>query len=271
MTNSQEEKRRQILSGNLWKIIFFICFPLFLYKFTTSFFNVVDSLMVANISDESVSSVTQVNQIKSFIACFGTGIAGGTAIIVSRLFGEGNIDLARKHANIGFVIELVIGALTLLVILPFANLILKLCQVSDEILDMSSTYFRLAAVELVLTYINTYFIAIKRSSGTTKSILFLNLLVMAIKLALNALFVYALKVDSTMYIALASVIANAVMTVISLFLLFKKDFIFRIDAHEWKPTKKILKDISIISIPLILSSLVHSCFKSKPINLLNFS
>lgn len=254
MTNSQEEKRRQILSGNLWKIIFFICFPLFLYKFTTSFFNVVDSLMVANISDESVSSVTQVNQIKSFIACFGTGIAGGTAIIVSRLFGEGNIDLARKHANIGFVIELVIGALTLLVILPFANLILKLCQVSDEILDMSSTYFRLAAVELVLTYINTYFIAIKRSSGTTKSILFLNLLVMAIKLALNALFVYALKVDSTMYIALASVIANAVMTVISLFLLFKKDFIFRIDVHEWKPTKKILKDISIISIPLILSS-----------------
>ena len=254
MTNSQEDKRRQILSGNLWKTIFFICFPLFLYRFTTSFFNVVDSLMVANISDESVSSVTQVNQIKSFIACFGTGIAGGTAIIVSRLFGKGDIDSARKHTNVGFIIELVIGALTLLVILPFANLILKVCQISDEILDMSSTYFRLAAIELVLTYINTYFIAIKRSSGTTKSILFLNLLVMGIKLALNALFIYVLKVDNTMYIALASVIANAVMTAISLFLLCKKDFIFRINPHEWKPTKKILKDISIISIPLILSS-----------------
>lgn len=253
MENSQQEKRKQILSGNLWKIIFYILFPLFLYKFTTSFFQVVDSLMVSNISDESVSSVSQVNQIKNFISCFGAGIAGGTAIIISRLFGEGKIDEARKHANIGFVIELVLGALTLLIVLPFANYILMLFNVSEEILDVSAAYFRVATIEIVLTYINTYFIAVKRSGGSTKIILYLNLLIMGIKLGLNALFVYALKVDSTIYIALASVIANGVMTVIALILLFKKDYVFRIHPKEWKPTGKILKDIIIISIPLILS------------------
>lgn len=253
MENAQQEKRKQILSGNLWKIIFYILFPLFLYKFTTSFFQVVDSLMVSNISDESVSSVSQVNQIKNFISCFGSGIAGGTAIIVSRLFGEGNIESAKKHANVGFFIELILGALTLVIILPFANFILKGFNVSDEILDMSSSYFRVATIEIILTYINTYFIAVKRSSGRTKSILYLNLLVMAIKLGLNALFVYVLKVDSIIYIALASVIANGVMTVIGLIMLFKKDFIFRINPREWMPTGKILKDIIIISIPLILS------------------
>lgn len=253
MATTQEEKRKQILYGNLWKIAFFIIFPLFLYRFTTSFFNVIDSIMVSTISDESVSSVTQVNQIKSFISCFGSGIAGGTAIIVARLFGEGNLAKAKKYSNIGFLIELIVGALTLLIILPFANIILKWCQVSDSIIDMSSTYFRLAAVELFLSYILSYFVSVKRSSGTTKSILYLNLLLMGIKLALNALFVYALKVDSIVYIALASIIANLVVSIIAMYLLRKKDFAFRIEPKLFKPTKQALKEIFIISIPLILS------------------
>ena len=253
MEKIQPNKRKEILSGNLWKIIFYIVFPLFLYKFTTSFFNVVDSWMVSVISDESVSSVSQVNQIKSFIACFGTGIAGGAAIVISRLFGEGKIDVARKYANIGFVIELAIGALTLLIILPFANLILKLFNVSDEIMDMSSSYFRIQTIELILYYINCYFIAVKRSSGNTKIILYLNLLIMGIKIGLNALFIYGFKVDSIIYIGIASIISNGVMTIVALILLFKKDYIFRIHPREWKPTKKILLDIIIISIPLILS------------------
>ena len=253
MEKTQQEKRKQILSGNLWKVVFYILFPLFLYKFTTSFFNVVDSWMVSYISDESVSSVSQVNQIKTFIACFGTGIAGGSAIIISRLFGEGKIDIAKKYANIGFVIELALGVLTILIILPFANLILKMFNVGDEIIDMSSSYFRLQTVELILLYINTYFIAVKRSSGSTKIILYLNLLIMGVKIALNAIFIYVLKVDSIIYIGIASIIANGVMTVIGLIFLFEKDFVFRLDVHEWKPTGKILKEIFIISIPLILS------------------
>ena len=254
MDNAQQEKRKQILYGNLWKIVFFILFPLFLYKFTTSFFNIIDSLMVSSISDKSVSSVTQVNQIKNFIACFGTGIAGGTAILISRLFGEGKIDQAKKYANIGFVIELFIGVLTLLIIIPFATPILRLCNVGDEIINMSSSYFRLQAIELCLMYLNTYFISIKRSSGSTKSVLFLNLLVMGIKLLLNALFVYVIQVDSIVYIELASIIANGTMTAIAIILICKKDFVFRIDHKQFKPAKTILKEIFIMSIPLILSS-----------------
>ncbi len=253
MESSQQEKRRQILSGNLWKVVFYIIFPLFLYKFTTSFFNVVDTMMVSSISDESVSSVAQVNQIKSFLSCFGAGIAGGSAIVISRLFGEGKLDLAKKYGNIGFVIELILGALVLLIILPFANFILQLFNVSPEILDMSSSYFRVMTVEIVLIYINTYFIALKRASGETKIILYLNLLVMAVKIGLNALFVYGLKVDHIIYIGVASIISNGVMTVIAMILLCKKNFIFRIDAHEWKLERKIVKDIVIISTPLILS------------------
>ena len=253
MERTQQEKRKQILTGNLWKVVFYILFPLFLYRFTTSFFNVVDSWMVSYISDESVSSVSQVNQIKSFISCFGAGIAGGTAIIIARLFGQGKLDIARKYANIGFVIELALGVLALIVILPFANLLLKLFNVADEIIDMSSSYFRLQTVELILYYINCYFIALKRSDGNTKIILYLNLIVMAVKIGLNALFVYVFKVDSIVYIEIASIISNAVMTVTALILLFKKDYIFNINVHEWKPTKKILKDITIMSIPLILS------------------
>ena len=116
---SKEEKiRRSILTGNIWKSILYVTLPLFLYQFLNSFFNLVDQIMVAEIGDSSVSAVATISQIKALISSLGLGIAGGGAIIVSRRYGAGNIKEAKKYSNVIFSLQLIVIAITILLI-PF--------------------------------------------------------------------------------------------------------------------------------------------------------
>ena len=82
--NFTEQTRRQILTGNLWKVIISVSFPLFFYATLNSLYNLIDQIMVSNISAESVSAVAVLSQIKNLISSLGGGIASGGAIIIAK-------------------------------------------------------------------------------------------------------------------------------------------------------------------------------------------
>jgi putative MATE family efflux protein len=258
--NYDEKTRRKILTGNVWSIVLSITLPLFLYQFINSFYSLIDQIMVANISSESVSAVATISQIKSLISSLGAGIAGGGAIIVSRLYGAGKIDEARKNANVVFTIDLVLLVLVLLCI-PFSDGILRLAQVPDDLIKISSTYFRLQLIEQGVIIFNNLFISIEKSKGNTKIILISNLILMFVKLSLNALFIYGLQVDNLVYVEIASLFAQTIMLVIGLYRLFSKNNIFRIHHKEFSLKWSYVRKIIAISLPLFLGKFVISLGK----------
>lgn len=260
-TITKEEKiRRQVLTGNIWKVIIYITLPLFLYQFMNSFFNLLDQIMVAQIGDSSVSAVATISQIKTLISSLGLGIAGGGAILVSRKYGAGDIKEARKYANNMFTMSLIVNAI-FIILIPFSTLILKICQVPDDLLSISDGYFKLQMLEQILIVFNNIAIALEKSKGNTKIILIMNIVNMAVKLLLNLLFIYGFKVDSLIYIELASIIAQLSMSIIAGILMFRKSNIFRITFKEltlkWSYSKEVIK----ISFPLFLGKCIISLGK----------
>ena len=258
---SKEEKiRRNVLTGNLWKTVLYITMPLFFYQFMNSLFNLIDQVMVAQIGDTSVSAVATISQIKNLISALGIGIASGGAILVSRSYGAGKIKDARKYSNIIFTMTLIVDAIFLLLI-PFSSFILKLCRVPDELLSVSDGYFKLQLIEQILIVFNNVGIALEKSKGNTKIIFVMNILNLAVKLVLNALFIYGMKVDSLIYVEIASICAQLSMSLIAGYLMFRKSNIFRITIKElslkWEYVKKIIK----ISFPLFLGKVVISLGK----------
>ena len=78
-----EAKRRdEILHGNLLSTIIMVCLPIAIYVFFNSFYSLIDSVMCATISAGSVSDVAILSQIKNMVNAFGSGIAGGGAVLV---------------------------------------------------------------------------------------------------------------------------------------------------------------------------------------------
>jgi Na+-driven multidrug efflux pump len=84
---------------------------------------------------------------------------------------------------------------------------------------------------------------------------------MIIKLCLNALFIYGIKVDDLVYVELSSIISQASMSIVGCVYIFRKSNIFRITLKELSLKWTIVKKIIIVSFPLFLGKFVMSLGK----------
>ncbi len=256
-----EKQRRKILTSSLWAVVFSITAPLFLYNFINSVYSLLDAIMLAYVSPVASSAGATLAQVKNLISSLASGLAAGGAIIVSRHYGAGELDEAKKNANVMFTMNLIIIGIILGIMLPLAIPIMQICGCNEDIIQVSSNYFRLQLVEQVLIAVNSIFIALEKSKGNTRIILIGNLIMMAIKIALNAILVYGLKVDDMTYIELASIVSQLFMTALGCYYLFRKSNVFRIEfkllSLKWAYVKKIL----VISFPLFLGKFVISLGK----------
>ena len=259
--NKNERIRRSILTGNLWKTVIYITLPLFFYQFINSFYTLVDQIMVAEIGDSSVSAVATIAQIKMLLTSLGLGLAGGGAIVVAKLYGAGHIEEAKKNANTVFILGLFIIGLDIFVFLPFSDVILKICQVPEDLISLSSGYFRLQLVEQAIIVLNNIAISVEKSKGNTKVIFVMNILNMIVKISLSALFVYGFRATDLIYIELSSIIAQSSMLVISLYLLLNKKNIFQISYKYFSLKWENVKTILLMSLPLFLGKFVISLGK----------
>lgn len=258
--SKNEKIRREILTGNLWKVVLVVTMPLFFYQLINSLYSLVDQIMVAQIGSSEVSAVATIAQIKALISSLGMGLAGGGAIVISRLYGAGKIKEAKKNANVIFTMSLIIIAFVIL-LMPFSNLILKICQVPDDLIAVSSSYFLLQLFEQIIMVFNNISISFEKSKGNTKIVFVMNIINMCVKLIFNSIFVYWVKVDNIFYIELASILAQSSMLVIGLYLMFNKNNIFRIEFKQLSLKWKYVKNILLMSLPLFLGKFVISLGK----------
>lgn len=255
-----EKHRRDVLTGNLWKVVIVVTAPLFLYQLISQFYNLIDQSMVSTISSQSVAAVASISQIKNLLSSLGGGLAAGGAILVARSYGAGDIVKARKNANVVFSLALIVS-LIMLLLMPFSNYILTLSKVPEDLISISTSYFRLQLIELGIILFNSIFIALERAKCNTKIIFIGNILIMIVKICLNVLFIYGFKVTNLMYIEIASIISQLSMFSIGCFYLFGKNNIFRITFKELSLKWEFVKRIIIISFPLFLGKFVFSLGK----------
>ncbi len=257
----QIERRKLILSGDLWKTILVICFPIALYQFINSLSSVIDQMITANISAEASNAVGSISQIKNVFSAFGNGLAAGGAVLVARHYGAGKIKDARHSSGNLLLLSLILSAVIILIFLPLAVPIMRLCQLSDTAIEIGQNYFRLQLFELVFVTINAIFIGLEKAKGNSKLILILNLGVLLFKISLTSIFVYGFKVTDITWIEVATIISQAVLSVIGLILMFRKNNILKISITDLRPKKEYIKPIFILSIPIFFGKFVMNLGK----------
>lgn len=258
MAKIDEKRRNQILNGNMWKVIIAICAPLFVYNLFNSLYNLVDSIFANEISTDSVSSVAALGQIKSLLSSFGAGLAAGGAILVARNFGAGDYVKARKYANVLVTLVSLIVGILILICIPLAYPICKMSGISSTQAVASTGYFIVQIIELLFIAFNNVFIALQKSKGNTKSIFYLNIISMMIKLILNVIFIYGIHVTSIIWIAVATLTAQIILFLILGFLMLRKNNIFQISIHQFSLSWKYVKPILALSIPIFIGKFVFS-------------
>lgn len=200
----------QSLKGPMWRVILKIGTPLAFYQMLSQIFTILDTMMAAHISEESVSAVAYLAQLNSILSAVGGGLAVGAGIQISRAYGEGNLTLVRQRVSSLYALCLFVGVTMLTIILPFKNSFLYLAGTPDSLIAVGSKYFIVQLFVMVVTFLNNVYIAVERARGNASRIFWLNLLVIGIKLSLTALFVYILNSGLVM-IAVASLASQVVL------------------------------------------------------------
>lgn len=259
MINEKDKIRRErILNGNLLGAIVSICAPIFLYNLFNSFYSVIDAVVVARIDPTSVSAVAMLSQIQHLLSSLGSGVAAGGGIIVARLFGAGDMEDARYHSNQVVSLSSIVVAILLAVCLPLALPIMRLSGVPDELISIGTGYFIVQILTLAFMFYNSVFMAMQKAKGNTKIMFWLNILCMIIKLSFSLLFIWVMEKKNIMWVAIATMIGQAVMFVILLFMMLEKNNVFAIRLSEFKLKMSVCKKIFNISFPIFLGKFIFS-------------
>ncbi|MEN8904973.1 MAG: MATE family efflux transporter [Clostridiales bacterium] len=244
------EFREFSLNGNMWSVILYVSAPLAVYQLINHVFNILDTLMAAQISSTAVSTVAYLSQLQMIIAAIGAGFATGSSIKISQAYGAGDYELVKKRLSSVVVICLFLAILVLLLI-PFTPILLKIAGTPEAFINKGAKYFNITLIATTMSFFNNIYISIERARGNSKRIMYLNTSVIILKLFLTAIFVYKLNADITM-IAFASVISQFLLLVVAVMILSKKNNVFGFSYKYISLKKSVIRPIINLSIPVTI-------------------
>ena len=250
--SKKDEKFRDFsLNGNMFHVILYVCIPLALYQSLTQIFKVFDTMMAAHISATAVSSVAYIGQIQILLSALGGGLAVGASIKVSEAYGAGDWELVSKRVSTMVAMCAILGSALLLFLLPTASAFLRFMKTPEEFISIGSTYFRIEILALVITFFNNIYISIERARGNSKRILYMNMGIVASKLALTAIFVYIFHLGITA-IAVATLISQLTVLFTAIVVMTKKDNLFSFSSKAVSFKSEIVNPMLKLSIPVII-------------------
>lgn len=260
--NSKELKRREfILNGNLFHVIFVIFFPLFLFSIFNYIYSIIDTIMCSGISKEAVNAVGALNQVNNMVTALGGGLSAGGSILIAREIGKKNYDKAKTLSNTTFFYAFVIAVLTSVIFIPLRVPLLRLMNVSEESIAVGQKYFIFSLLTSSVLMINNVYMGVEKARGSTLFITLLNMGVVILKIALNALFLYGFKIKQMEFVSLCTFLANSTLTIFIICRLLYKNYIFHFSIKQVDFSFKNLKRTFKIAFPIFLGKFIFSLGK----------
>lgn len=251
-------KREVILNGNLWKSILIVGLPILFYNLCNYLYGIYDMMVVQSAHIGEAADIVVLDQIKTMISTISGAIATGGGILVARKYGERKNDDAKVCANTLFTIALVVAALTL-VFIPIGVPFLKLLKTDQTTIDNAMGYYYVQIVTLVLTTMNSTFIALEKSKGNTTKLFVLNIGVIVIKISLTTLFAFGPFENVTItWLAVATLIAQGFLFVSGMVFCFIKSNILRISIKGLNFNKSNTLAILKLSFPVFIGRFLFS-------------
>ncbi|MCM1056466.1 MAG: MATE family efflux transporter [Firmicutes bacterium] len=250
--SKKDEKFREFAqNGHMGKVVLQLGLPLALYQSLNQLFKILDTLMASHIGNSTVSAVAYLSQINLMLSALGGGLAVGSSIKISEAYGAGKLELVKRRVSTLFSMCAILGGGILLLLGPFTPQFLRIMNTPEEFIAEGSTYFVLELVAMVITFFNSVYIAIERVRGNSRRILYLNMLVIVVKLSLTAWFVYGLEGNVTM-IAIATILSQLVMLVAAVINLNQGENVFGFSFRAIDFKGEVVKPMVKLSVPVVV-------------------
>ena len=136
-----EENKMGVMPVN--KLLISMALPMMISMLVQALYNIVDSMFVAQISENALTAVSLAFPAQNLMIAVGTGTGVGINALVSRSLGERNQERANLIANNGLALYVISGILFAIFGLLGSNLFFRAQTDDPEIVRLGTEYLRI--------------------------------------------------------------------------------------------------------------------------------
>ena len=248
--------------GSPWKGIVAFTVPMLIGNIAQQLYSTVDSIVVGKyIGDNALAAVGSAMPILNMLLVLFIGISAGVSIMVSQYFGARNRDALSHTIGSGITVTAIACLGLILVATPFIRPILIALNTPDSILDWCSDYLTISLLGMAGMVYYNILSGVLRGMGDSISALIYLLVATVINIALDIFFVAKLNMGVG-GVALATVIAQAISSVLCLIKLARMKEHFDFGLKYLRPRAFYVKTLIRLGIP---SGLTQAIFSSAMI------
>jgi putative MATE family efflux protein len=226
-----------------------------------SLYSFVDFIWVAQLGYEAIAAITVIFPYMILYYAIGGGTGIGVAALVSRRFGEGNIEATNRVAGQIFFLSAFWGLLFMMVAVFFADSILPAMGATPDIMDYAIEYMVITSYGAPVMILMLVMSSLFRGSGDVVKPMVIAISSSVINIILDPLMIFGIGPFPEMGIAgaaWATVIAESWGALLGLYYIFAHKTSFRIKFSYLKPDMSLLKDIYRVGAPTAIHEFTES-------------
>jgi putative MATE family efflux protein len=256
-----KEYTERLGNAPLGRLLITLSLPGIASTITTSLYNIVNTLWVARLGHEAIAALTIVFPYQILFYAVGGGTGIGISALVSRRFGERNIESTNHVAGQIFFISAFWGLLFMMTAVFFADSILPAIGATPDIMEYSKQYFVITSYGAPLMILAMVMSSLIRGSGDAVKPMIIMISGTIINIILDPFMILGIGPFPQMDVrgaAWATVIAQSCGALLGLYYFFAQKTAFRIKASYLRPDMSILRDIYRVGAPSAILQITES-------------
>jgi len=251
---------RDLTQGNILKTITMLSLPIMAQSFIQMAYNMTDMLWIGRVGAGAVASVGTAGFLIWFSFAFIIIAKIGAEVGVAQSIGKKDNLLARDFARNALQLTIMFGFLYTIAMIIFSQHLIGFFRLGDtKVIEQAISYLKIVSWGIIFTFVNPVLSGIYNGMGNSKTPFYINAVGLVINIVLDPIliFVFNFGVDGAAY---ATVVSQAVVTLIFI-MLFRSKFAPFEDFHFFKkPIPSVLKKIFAFGTPIGVQSGLFTLF-----------
>lgn len=231
--------------------------PMMISMLVQALYNIVDSMFVAQISEDALTAVSLAFPVQNLMIAVGSGTGVGVNALLSRSLGEKNKTYANKTANNAIVLAFFSFVFFAILTGFCSNLFFRLQTDNSAIVTYGTEYVQICGIISFGLFFQMAFERLLQATGKTTYSMISQLTGAVINIILDPIMIFSLHMGVA-GAALATVCGQIIAAVTGLILNLKKNPDLEISLRRYKPSLQIIKQIYSVGVPSIIMSSIGS-------------
>lgn len=251
-----QTKEQNLIQGNILKSLISFALPVLLALFLQAMYGAADLIIVGRFANTyEQSGVASGSQLFNMITMVITGLTMGITVFVGDCIGGGKPDKAGRGVGTGIAIFTVLAVVITALVVPFSDNLSIFLHAPSEAFAQTSGYVRICGIGTIFIIAYNVIGAIFRGIGDSKTPLITVAIACVINIFGDLLLVAGFDMGAA-GAAIATVFAQAISVIFSLYLIRKKNLPFAFSKKYIRFDPACLKKILLVGVPIALQEML---------------